>query len=195
MFRLDELNSKWVLLKTSCASRESKLNQCFNLLLFLRDVDNIDNWISLKRSYLSSIEVTVLSHGVGIIMRNLAEFTDCLNTEEAKINRLQESTNTLINSRHYASAEIAEKRSDILQKWNALKSLLAAKIEEVESTFSLQQFFLDASEIESWISEKMNSCGDLSFKTAPYNSLDQYCQKQRALEAEVSLWQMLLTRC
>ena len=153
----------------------------------MRDVDSIDSWISLKRLYLSTIEVTVSSHDVRMIMRNLAEFTHCLNTEEAKINRLQESTNALINSRHYASAEIAEKRADMLQKWNGIKSLLSSKIEEVGSTLSLQQFFLDTSEIVSWISEKMKACGDLSFKTTPYNSLDQYCQRQRALEAEVSI--------
>ena len=183
--RLDELSTQWLSLKSACFSRESKLIQCLELLLFLRDVDNINDWISTRKLYLSNIEVNVTSDGVRFILRNLVEFTNCLSAEEAKIGRLQESTNKLIHLRHYASAEIAEKRSDILQKWNGLKFLLSSKSEEVESTFSLQQFFLDFSEIDIWITEKMSTCVDRSFKTAPYNSLDQFCQRQRALEAEV----------
>ncbi|KAI6661823.1 Spectrin alpha chain, non-erythrocytic 1 [Oopsacas minuta] len=183
--RLDELKSNWLELNDAYHSQESKVSQLLALLIYFRDVEQCENWISLKNTFISNIESDVSLDGVHLILRNVNELSDSLLIQDDKVSGLQESATTLIQSRHYASAVIAEKRVDILQKWKGLKALVSDKREDVVYMYSLHQFLLDAADIEGWISEKCETCVSDSFKTSTYTSIEHFCNRQETSKAEV----------
>ena len=181
------MKDDWNDLISSYSARGNKMRDCLKLLFFFRDVERTEFWIMNKKNLLSKFDTELTMEEVQNLIRNLNDFDENLKIQESKLNSLQDNANNLIKFRHYASAQIAEKRAQVLQSWNILKSLLILKCDEVSKTYSLQQFTLESSEFEVWITERREIMDGKDFLNAPFNALEQYCQRYEALEAEVSL--------
>ncbi len=103
--------------------------------------------------------------------------------QEEKIVALQGFADRLIQTRHYAAVEVAERRASILARWSQLKALLVEWRSRLGQSYSLQQFRREADEAEGWMAEKMQVACDDSYKD-PTN-LPGKLQKHQAFEAEV----------
>ena len=84
--------------------------------------------------------------------------------QEEKIGTVQGSADRLIQARHYAAAEVAERRAAVLARWSQLKSLLGAWRNKLGQSLSFQQFKREADEAELWVEEKMQVACDDSYK-------------------------------
>ena len=96
---------------------------------------------------------------------------------------LQGVANRLIQNRHYAAVEVAERRATILARWSKLKATLVEWRTKLGQSRSLQQFKREEDEAEAWMAEKMQVACDDSYKD-PTN-LPGKLQKHQAFEAEV----------
>lgn len=84
--------------------------------------------------------------------------------QEEKIATLQAFADRLIQHRHYAAVEVAERRASVLAQWSHLKSALVAWRHKLGQSHSLQQFKREADEAEVWMGEKMQTATDDSYK-------------------------------
>lgn len=84
--------------------------------------------------------------------------------QEEKIAGLQMFANQLIQGQHYAAAEIADRRASVLARWSKLKDTLVDLKKKLGESKSVQQFFRDADETEAWMSERLQTASDESYR-------------------------------
>jgi len=70
----------------------------------------------------------------------------------------------LADDGHYDADGIRRRRDDVLERWRKLKEALLANRERLGEAQSLQQFSRDADEMEIWITEKLQTATDESYK-------------------------------
>lgn len=84
--------------------------------------------------------------------------------QEERIGTLQSFADRLIQTRHYAAVEVAERRAAVLARWSQLKSLLSRWRNKLGQSQSFQQFKREADEAEMWVGKKMQVACDDSYK-------------------------------
>ena len=77
---------------------------------------------------------------------------------------IDEYANRLIDSNHYASDEVRERRDGIVERRQNIEELSKARRSKLEESRKLQQFERDADEVKSWITEKLKIACDESYK-------------------------------
>jgi len=70
----------------------------------------------------------------------------------------------LADDDHYDADGIRHRRDDVLERWRKLKEALLANRERLGEAQSLQQFSRDVDEMEIWITEKLQTATDESYK-------------------------------
>lgn len=105
-------------------------------------------------------------------------------TQEGKIAEVQKFADSLVQSRHYAAVEIAERRASVLSSWAKLKQALVDWRSRLGQSQSLQQFNREVDEVEAWLSDRLQTATDESYRD-PTN-LQNKLQKHETFEGEVS---------
>lgn len=77
---------------------------------------------------------------------------------------IDEYANRLIDSNHYATDEVRERRDGIVERRQNIEELSKARRSQLEESRKLQQFERDADEVKSWITEKLKIACDESYK-------------------------------
>lgn len=144
---------------------------------FLQQDDSTDNVESLIKKH-EDFDKAISSQQEKI--NGLGRFFPC----DKKNVLLGQVANQLVNSDHYDSPAIREKRQQILDRWEGLKGALIEKRSKLGESQTLQQFSRDADEVENWISEKFQIAQEENYRD-PTN-IQQKHQKQQAFEAELS---------
>ena len=70
----------------------------------------------------------------------------------------------LADQGHYDADGIRHRRDEVLERWRKLKEALLANRERLGEAQSLQQFSRDVDEMEIWITEKLQTATDESYK-------------------------------
>ena len=65
---------------------------------------------------------------------------------------------------HYDADGIRHRRDEVLERWRKLKEALLANRERLGEAQSLQQFSRDVDEMEIWITERLQTATDESYK-------------------------------
>ncbi|XP_078687340.1 spectrin alpha chain, non-erythrocytic 1-like [Branchiostoma floridae x Branchiostoma belcheri] len=172
----EELEKAWV-------ARRMKLDQCLELQLFNRDCEQAEAWMASREAFLQEAEGPEGS-SVEAMIKKHEDFDKAINAQEEKILALQSFADQLIAADHYDSPAITDRRDEVLDRWRSLKAALIEKRSKLGESQSLQQFSRDADEIEAWISEKLQTATDESYKD-PANIQSKH-QKHQAFEAELA---------
>jgi len=69
-----------------------------------------------------------------------------------------------MSNEHYDTTGIDKRRAEVLDRWQNLKEALLANRERLGEAQSLQQFSRDVDEMEIWITEKLQTALDESYK-------------------------------
>lgn len=77
---------------------------------------------------------------------------------------IDEYANRLVDSNHYASDEVRERRDGIMERRNNIGELSKARRLKLAESRKLQQFERDCDEVKSWITEKLKIASDESYK-------------------------------
>lgn len=93
--------------------------------------------------------------------------------QEEKIATLQSFADRLIQGRHYAAVEVAERRAAVLAQWSRLKSAMVAWRHKLGQSQSMQHFKREADEAAAWMAEKMQIACDDSYKDPTNLSVSQ----------------------
>ncbi|XP_067662527.1 spectrin alpha chain-like isoform X1 [Haliotis asinina] len=171
----EELEQAWI-------SRRMKLDQCLELQLFYRDCEQAESWMASREAFLAGDQVD--GDNVESLIKKHEDFDRAINSQEEKINSLQQFADQLITADHYDGPAVSEKRDQVLDRWSQLKEALIENRSKLGEAQTLQQFSRDADEMENWLQEKLQIAMDESYKD-PTNIQSKH-QKHQAFEAELA---------
>ncbi|CAL8071830.1 unnamed protein product [Calicophoron daubneyi] len=181
--KLSEIEREWNALLQLWEEKRVQFEQCMDLQLFLRDVEQAESWMSKQETLLDNKDVGDSLDAVEALMRKHEDFEKSLLAQEEKMKHIDEFANKLIENNHYASPQVAELQQSLNNRRDALKDKSAARRRKLEDSHKYQLFDRDVDEMQSWILEKLRSASDESHKD-PTN-LQTKLQKHQNFEAEV----------
>uniref|UniRef100_A0A3P9IJC5 Spectrin alpha chain, non-erythrocytic 1 n=1 Tax=Oryzias latipes TaxID=8090 RepID=A0A3P9IJC5_ORYLA len=187
--KLEALDQERADLEKAWVQRRMMLDQCLELQLFNRDCEQAENWMAAREAFLASDDKGDSLDSVEALIKKHEDFDKAINVQEEKIAALQSFADQLIGAGHYAKPDITNRRNEVLDRWRRLKAQMIEKRSKLGESQTLQQFSRDVDEIEAWISEKLQTATDESYKD-PTNiqvltgSLSKH-QKHQAFEAEL----------
>uniref|UniRef100_A0A3B3ZH60 Spectrin alpha, non-erythrocytic 1 n=1 Tax=Periophthalmus magnuspinnatus TaxID=409849 RepID=A0A3B3ZH60_9GOBI len=179
--KLEALDRERADLEKAWVQRRMMLDQCLELQLFNRDCEQAENWMAAREAFLASDDKGDSLDSVEALIKKHEDFDKAINEE--KIAALQSFADQLIGADHYAKPEIFARRNEVLDRWRRLKAQMIEKRSKLGESQTLQQFSRDVDEIEAWISEKLQTATDESYKD-PTNIQSKH-QKHQAFEAEL----------
>ncbi|ROL47439.1 Spectrin alpha chain, non-erythrocytic 1 [Anabarilius grahami] len=181
--KLEALDRERADLEKAWIQRRMMLDQCLELQLFNRDCEQAENWMAAREAFLASDDKGDSLDSVEALIKKHEDFDKAINVQEEKIAALQSFADQLISADHYAKPEIFNRRNEVLDRWRRLKAQMIEKRSKLGESQTLQQFSRDVDEIEAWISEKLQTATDESYKD-PTNIQSKH-QKHQAFEAEL----------
>lgn len=181
--KLEELAEARQNLEKAWIARRFKLDQCLELQLFNRDCEQAETWMAARES---SLEDSVDGGGdsVEALLKRHEDFDRAIASQEEKITAINNLAVQLSSNDHYDTPGIEQRRTDVLNRWQNLKEALLANRERLGEAQSLQQFSRDVDEMEIWITEKLQTALDESYKD-PSNIQAKH-QKHQAFESELA---------
>uniref|UniRef100_A0A672M0V2 Spectrin alpha chain, non-erythrocytic 1-like n=1 Tax=Sinocyclocheilus grahami TaxID=75366 RepID=A0A672M0V2_SINGR len=182
--KLEALERERADLEKAWVQRRMMLDQCLELQLFNRDCEQAENWMAAREAFLASDDKGDSLDSVEALIKKHEDFDKAINVQEEKIAALQSFADQLISADHYAKPEIFNRRNEVLDRWRRLKAQMIEKRSKLGESQTLQQFSRDVDEIEAWISEKLQTATDESYKD-PTNIQVIKHQKHQAFEAEL----------
>ncbi|KAG9477643.1 hypothetical protein GDO78_012912 [Eleutherodactylus coqui] len=186
--KLDILDQERASLEKAWVQRRMMLDQCLELQLFNRDCEQAENWMAAREAFLNSEDKGDSLDSVEALIKKHEDFDKAINVQEEKIAALQSFADQLITADHYAKGDIASRRNQVLDRWRRLKAQMIEKRSKLGESQTLQQFSRDVDEIEAWISEKLQTASDESYKDPTNIQLSKLLskhQKHQAFEAEL----------
>uniref|UniRef100_A0A3B4VBC9 Spectrin alpha chain, non-erythrocytic 1 n=1 Tax=Seriola dumerili TaxID=41447 RepID=A0A3B4VBC9_SERDU len=181
--KLEALDHERADLEKAWVQRRMMLDQCLELQLFNRDCEQAENWMAAREAFLASDDKGDSLDSVEALIKKHEDFDKAINVQEEKIAALQSFADQLIGADHYAKPEIFNRCNEVLDRWRRLKAQMIEKRSKLGESQTLQQFSRDVDEIEAWISEKLQTATDESYKD-PTNIQSKH-QKHQAFEAEL----------
>jgi spectrin alpha len=163
--------------------RKTDFDQCNDLMIFLRDVEQMENWVSKQESMLSSDEERNSLEGVEGLIKKHENLEKSLAAQEEKFKIIDDSATMMISSEHYASNEIDHRRQLVLDMHKALLSHANKRKLHLQDCYHLQQFLHDCEEMKNWISENTKIASDDSYKDL--TNLEAKVKKHQVFEAEL----------
>uniref|UniRef100_A0A8C3VJJ2 Spectrin alpha chain, non-erythrocytic 1 n=1 Tax=Catharus ustulatus TaxID=91951 RepID=A0A8C3VJJ2_CATUS len=183
--KLDILDQERTDLEKAWVQRRMMLDQCLELQLFHRDCEQAENWMAAREAFLNTEDKGDSLDSVEALIKKHEDFDKAINVQEEKIAVLQSFADQLIAADHYAKGVIANRRNEVLDRWLRLKAQMIEKRSKLGESQTLQQFSRDVDEIEAWISEKLQTASDESYKDPTNIQVNSKHQKHQAFEAEL----------
>uniref|UniRef100_A0A668AL78 Spectrin alpha chain, non-erythrocytic 1 n=1 Tax=Myripristis murdjan TaxID=586833 RepID=A0A668AL78_9TELE len=186
--KLEALDRERADLEKAWVQRRMMLDQCLELQLFNRDCEQAENWMAAREAFLASDDKGDSLDSVEALIKKHEDFDKAINVQEEKIAALQSFADQLIGADHYAKPEIFNRRNEVLDRWRRLKAQMIEKRSKLGESQTLQQFSRDVDEIEAWISEKLQTATDESYKDPTNIQVHIWLrkhQKHQAFEAEL----------
>lgn len=102
-------------MEAAWVERRKILDQCLELQLFYRDCEQADTWMSSREAFLSQEDT---GDSVETLIKKHEDFDKAINSQQEKLNALNQFANQLIKGSHYAEAHVSDKRDQIFERWN-----------------------------------------------------------------------------
>ena len=181
---LELVRSGWEKASEVCKGTEDQLQETYGMQIFLRDADQIEDWIK------SNVDVADQTTDVGSSIVDVArlikahdDFQKSLTAQEEHMEPFATAAKQLMDTGKNDTATIIRRR-DAVQQYRAE---LVAKATERATTLAhskdLQQYLRDTAEARAWIEDKLQVAKDTSY-TEPTNLQDKL-HKQTVFEAEI----------
>merc|ERR1719211_790446 len=121
---------------------------------FLRDIEDENIWLEEKMNFISSQDYGSSLQDVSMLIKKNRTLRGEIDNHEPRILGVCATGDKLIDEGHPDSTEYQQKVDDLKEKLNLLKENLEARRTKLLVSEKAQQFFFDANEAESWMSEQ-----------------------------------------
>jgi Spectrin repeat. len=141
-------------LNSLCKLREARLIDSKKLYKFLREAEEVAEWISDQTAVAASEDYGRDVEHVELLIQTFESFLNGLTASESRVTSCLASGRTLLSENHPESARINAKLEETQQLWEDLKELSHARQEALAGAKQVHVFDRTADETIAWILEK-----------------------------------------
>jgi spectrin beta len=134
--------------------RRSKLEKVKTVHQFQRDLDDEKIWIEERMPQATSTDYGNSLLGVQLLLMKNTQLRQEIEGHEPRIQALVDVGKQMKDEEHPQAEEFQERVDELLKMWNELKEAVEARRRRLELSQVAQQYFFDATEAESWMSEQ-----------------------------------------
>lgn len=157
--------------------------QCMDLQLFYRDTEQADQWMLKQNAFLENNDLGDSLDSVESLLKKHDNFEKSLTAHEEKIKALDDFAKKLVESGHYASEDIEQRRKAFLEKRNNLMERSRARRKLLEDAQKYHQFTMDYDDSKFWIVEKLKISQDENY--SDLTNLTEKMQQQQNFQKEI----------
>ena len=181
-------------LKGKLSWRASELDLAVKIQTILEEMNEIENWIEVKRSLLDSQskgkdEDTILMY---LTKQKALELE--LDSYAGIINEVKNNAQTLCQSDHPMADMVRHKDQSLTQELNALQKLSRGRRNILMAQLQYHEFLRECSDLRKWIKEKMLSASSQDLGQ-DYEHLEVLISKYQNLRKEISGGKEKLDNC
>ncbi|RNA32314.1 spectrin alpha non-erythrocytic 1 [Brachionus plicatilis] len=189
--KCDQVLNKFEALFVPLKHRKEKLAESLQLQQLLRDIDDEETWIREKEPAIGAQVWS--SRGRDLIgVKNLCQkhqaFMSDLQSHEPRIRKTCNAAEDMIQRAHFAAADIKKRCVGLQTKWQCLKDRAQQRKQDLDEALHAQQYFTDAAEAESWMTEKEPIVGSHDYGKDE-DAAEALLKKHHALMADIDAYQ------
>ena len=154
VIKKQQVGERFEKIKAPLLERQKQLEKKKEAFQFRRDVEDEKLWIDEKIPLVLSDEVGNSLFNVHMLKKNNQTLKTEIENHEPRIMTICNNGQKLIDEGHEDAAEFADLISGLTQKWQELMDDLAQRRKRLDNSERVQQYFFDAQEAESWMSEQ-----------------------------------------
>lgn len=153
----DKIQYQFQELNRLAGEREKKLAETKKLFEFIREIDDLQEWIDMQMTTAGSEEYGTDVEHVEQLTAQFESFVSNINSNEARVNACVAKGKSLLNEGNPNKDLIKAKRDETKQLWEELKDLVIARQEALAGAKQVHLFDRTADETISWINEKISA--------------------------------------
>ncbi|KAJ6217266.1 hypothetical protein RDWZM_008423 [Blomia tropicalis] len=179
-------------LKAPFLERQKRLKASNQFHQFEYDVNAELQWIKEHLVVAESVDIPQnLTEAQSSIKKFEQNFIREVEGHDNYVNKVVQSGQNLIEQDHFASKEIEAKIEELENEWKHLLTKMVARHKVLKTTLTIQQFLSECSDIESWISEKMNVLNGPIYGKDEITVV-KLLQKQKTTDLEIDTYKGLI---
>ncbi|XP_023703245.1 spectrin beta chain isoform X6 [Cryptotermes secundus] len=141
-------------LKAPLLDRQRQLEKKKEAFQFRRDIEDEKLWIAEKMPQATSTEYGNSLFNVHMLKKKNQSLRTEIDNHEPRIHLVCNNGQKLIDEGHEDALEFTQLIDDLLARWQQLKDAVENRRNKLLQSEKAQQYFFDASEAESWMSEQ-----------------------------------------
>ncbi|KAH0505287.1 Spectrin alpha chain, non-erythrocytic 1 [Microtus ochrogaster] len=145
---------RWELLLEKMREKGIKLLQAQKLVQYLRECEDVMDWINDKEAIVTSEELGQDLEHVEVLQKKFEEFQTDLAAHEERVNEVNQFAAKLIQEQHPEEELIKTKQDEVNAAWQRLKGLALQRQGKLFGAAEVQRFNRDVDETIGWIKEK-----------------------------------------
>ncbi|XP_062554879.1 spectrin beta chain isoform X1 [Armigeres subalbatus] len=148
------VNARFEKIKAPLLERQRQLEKKKEAYQFRRDVEDEKLWIDEKMPLANSEEFGNSLFNVHVLKKKHQSLNTEIDNHEPRIMTICNNGQKLIDEGHEDASQYADLISQLTQKWQELKDAIDNRHKQLDQSEKVQQYFFDAAEAESWMSEQ-----------------------------------------
>ena len=141
-------------IKAPLLERQKQLEKKKEAFQFRRDIEDEKLWIDEKLPLANSGELGNSLFNVNMLKKKNQSLSTEIDNHETRINLVCSNGQKMIDEGHEDADEFVQLIADLKVKWQELKDAIENRQKQLDNSERVQQYFFDAQEAESWMSEQ-----------------------------------------
>lgn len=151
----EKVQSQFEEMKSLSKNREKNLFDQLRYLEFIREVEDLQEWIAEQMTVASSEEYGTDVEHIEQLIIAFDSFISTVSVNETRLQQCISRGDELIKQQNCHEKTIKVKSKETLQMWHELKELINARQEALAGAKSVHMYDRTADETISWINEKL----------------------------------------
>ncbi|CAH1719477.1 unnamed protein product [Chironomus riparius] len=183
--KCERVQTEYDKMKEHSKIREKHLIDQLRYLSFMREVEDLQEWIAEQMAIASSEEYGTDVEHIEQLIITFDSFISTIHANEPKIQQCIARGEELIEQRNYHEKIIKVKNTETVQLWTELKELISARQEALTGAKRVHVYDRTADETISWINEKL---GDVLSEDygQDLESIQALLRKHEGFETEIA---------
>ncbi|PVD25646.1 hypothetical protein C0Q70_13305 [Pomacea canaliculata] len=163
--RLEHLTHELRNLKSSSSNRKLKLQAALEAQKFYTEVNELELWMNEKIPQLTSSDLGKDEDSVLALMKKLDALDRDIDNFSNSIGELSALSRSLVDRNHYDSENIQRTQGEIERQYRRLQDLVNQRRKKLNDSKKLFEFYHEADETATWISDKSLIAGSEDYGT------------------------------
>ncbi|CAG0916965.1 unnamed protein product [Notodromas monacha] len=150
----EEINREWTQITEKAIKRKERLLDSYDLHRFLSDYRDLSNWIHSMMALVSSEELADDVTGAEALLERHQEHRTEIEARSGTFQAFEMFGQQLLESNHYASAQVQEKLEAMNEARQELEKAWIARRMKLDKCLELQLFYRDCEQAENWMTSR-----------------------------------------